>query len=61
MNRTHILCLAALVALGCGGLNSQLVSLNGTVAQAASCANPIDIMQMMRDAKELPVQAYDAI
>lgn len=61
MQRTHILCLAALIALGLGALSSQVVPHNVTDAQPAPRANPIDIMQMMRDAKDLPVEAYDAI
>jgi hypothetical protein len=60
MNRIHVFCLAALVA-AVGLLSAQVVSLRATDAQAASRADPIDVMQMMRYAKELPAQAYDAI
>ena len=30
-------------------------------AQAAASSGPIDIMQMMRDSKALPVEQFDAI
>jgi hypothetical protein len=60
MKRTHILYLAALIALGLGVLSSPVLLLNVTDAQPGPRANPIDVMQMMRDAKDLPVQAYDA-
>jgi hypothetical protein len=61
MTRIRILGLAALAAVGIGLMSSQLVSFNVTNAQAAFQAIPIDVMQMMRDAGDLPVQAYDAI
>ena len=61
MHRTHYFCLFALIAAGLGLLSLRLVLLDVTDALAASRANPIDIMQMMREAKGLPAEAYDAI
>lgn len=61
MHRTHYICLFALIAAVLGLLSLRLVLFDVTDARAASRANPIDIMQMMREAKGLPAEAYDAI
>jgi hypothetical protein len=61
MQRTHFIWLFALIPAVLGLLSLRLVLLDVTDARAASRANPIDIMQMMQEAKDLPVQAYDAI
>jgi hypothetical protein len=61
MYRTHFICLFALIAAVLGLLSLRLVLLDVSDARAASRANPIDVMQMMREAKDLPAEAYDAI
>jgi hypothetical protein len=61
MYRTHFICLFALLAAVLGLLSLRLVLFDVSDARAASRTNPIDIIQMMREAKDLPVQAYDAI
>ena len=61
MQRTHFIWLFALIAAVLGLLSLRLVLFDVADARAASRANPIDIMQMMREAKELPAEAYDAI
>jgi hypothetical protein len=61
MYRRHFICLVALIAAVLGLLSSRVVLLDVTDARAASGTNPIDIMQMMREANDLPVQTYDAI
>ena len=61
MHRTHYICLFALIAAVLGLLSLRLVLFDVTDARAASRANPIDILQMMREAKDLPAEAYDAI
>jgi len=61
MHRTSILGLAVLIASVLGLLTFRLVLLDATDARAASQPRSMDIMQMMREAKDLPVQAYDAI
>ena len=61
MHRPHYICLFALIAAVLGLLSLRLVLFDVTDARAASRANPIDIMQMMREAKGLPAEAYDAI
>ena len=61
MHRTHFIWLFALIAAGLGLLSLRLVLFDVTDARAASRSNPIDIMQMMREAKDLPAEAYDAI
>jgi hypothetical protein len=61
MHRTRILGVVALIAAALGMLSLRLVLLDVTDARAASPSNGIDIMQMMREVKDLPVQAYDAV
>lgn len=61
MHRTRFIWLFALIAAVLGLLSLRLVLFDVTDARAASRSNPIDIMQMMREAKDLPAEAYDAI
>jgi hypothetical protein len=61
MSHTRILGVAALVAAVLGLLSLRLILLDATDARAASQTKPIDIMQMMREAADLPIQAYDAM
>ena len=61
MYRTHFICLFALSAVVLGLWSFRLVLFDVTEARAASRSSPIDIMQLMREAKDLPAQAYDAI
>ena len=61
MYRTRFIWLFALIAAVLGLLSLRLVVLDVTDARAATQASSIDIMHMMREAKDLPVEAYDAI
>jgi hypothetical protein len=61
MHHVRIIGLVTLIAAVLGLLSLRLALLDATDARAASQSKPMDIMQMMREAKDLPVQAYDAI
>jgi hypothetical protein len=55
---TAAVCIAAIVALF--GATARIAEIPQQAAAAAT-SGPIDIMQMTRDSKALPVEQFDAI
>ena len=55
---TAAACIAVIVALF--GATARIAD-GSQKAEAAATSSPIDIMQMMRDSKALPVEQFDAI
>jgi hypothetical protein len=60
MRRIHVIAIAALGVVFLALLAAQVVPAYLPYGTHAS-SPAMDIMQMMRDAKELPEQSYDAI